>query len=250
MVSLRAAFVNEAMKLASRKKAVFFLILTVLVPVAAAILASRMQSGFGVSTVTAADFPIVVLQILSTFLIPLIIFMCAADLFAGELGDKTMRMAVTRPVARWKVFAAKNAALLLLICVHLAAGLLASLIASGMVKGNVGLAAGFWHAIVAYGTAVVPMLTLAIIAVFISIGFKNGSGAIAVCVLLYAAAKLAAFVFPQLNLYSPTAYTDWYMLWIGGTVAAGKIASTFMFLVACCILFLTAGYIWFDQKEL
>lgn len=250
MHSLKATVMNEAVKIASRKKTVFFLVLTAVIPAAAALLASRFQNGFGVSAISAADLPILVLNIVTTFLVPLLIFMSAADMFAGEIGDKTVRIALIRPVARWKVFAAKQITLLFYIGIYLLEAFAASVIAACFLADRGGLLPELPHALAAYALAILPMMTLGIAAVFVSQWFKNGSGALAVCILLYAGAKLIAFVFPQLNLYSPTAYTDWHMLWIGGTVAAGKIFSIFVFLIACCIISFTAGYYVFDKKEL
>ncbi|MNW02394.1 hypothetical protein D3C71_1981700 [compost metagenome] len=69
-------------------------------------------------------------------------------------------------------------------------------------------------------------------------------------ILVYLAFKVAAFFIPQLATYSPTAYMDWHMLWVGGSMVTGKIMSIFMFLMGCSILFFTAGFYLFEKKEL
>jgi ABC-2 type transport system permease protein len=249
MHSLKVSILNELWKIWSRKKSIFFLCVSALIPIGTAMMLSRFQSGFGIAAVTSSDFPIMVLNVLTLFVMPLLVFMTAADMFAGEWGDKTLRIVLTRPVTRIKVYVAKQTALLLLICTHMAAAFLCSAAAASFLARNGSFPLAMMRALLAYGTAVMPMMTLGIAAVFVSQFFKSSSGALTVCILLYALCKLVAFFIPQLNNYSPTAYTDWYMLWIGQTVAAGKIASIFMFLLACCILFFTAGFYLFDKKE-
>lgn len=249
MHSLKAAIINETLKICTRTKAIFFLCLTALIPIASVPVLSRFQSGFGVAAVTSADFPVLMLNVFTALILPLLIFMAAADMFAGETGDRTIRMVLIRPISRMNVFLSKQAALLLYTGLHLAVALGSSLAAARFLPDKGNLAAGIPRSILAYGTAILPMLTLGIAAVFVSQFFRNASGALTVCLLLYALAKLASFVFPPFNVYSPAAYTDWHLLWIGHSLAAGKIASIFMFLTACCILFFTAGYVFFDRKE-
>jgi ABC-2 type transport system permease protein len=79
--------------------------------------------------------------------------------------------------------------------------------------------------------------------------FSSSSGALTTTILLYIAAKAAAFFFPQVSTYSPTAYTDWHLMWIGSQMASGKVLSVFIFLLACSILCFTAGFYLFDKKE-
>jgi ABC-2 type transport system permease protein len=250
MHNLRAALINEIVKIASRKKTVFFLLLTAVVPAAAALLSSRLQSGFGVTAIAAADLPMLVLNIMTAIVVPLLVFMTAADLFAGEIGEKTMRIALMRPVTRWKVFAAKQIALLFYIGIYLLEAFAVSVIAACFVSFRGGLLQGALHALAANAAAVLPMIALGAAAVFVSLLFRSGSGALAVCILLYAAAKLSALVYPQLVQFTPAAYTEWHLLWFGGTLASGKLFTIFSLLLAWCLISLSAGFYVFDKKEL
>lgn len=249
MHSMKAGIINETLKICSRTKAVVFLCIIALIPVVSVPLLSSLQSGFGINVVAPADFPILILNVLTAFVMPLLIFMAAADMFAAEVGDRTIRMVLMRPVTRLQVFASKQLALLLYICLYLLVALVASLASAWFLPEMGTLSSGSMHAVLAYVVAVLPMMTLGAAAVFFCQFFKNASGALTICLLLYALFKLAAYVFPQVSVFSPTAYTDWHMLWIGQSVLAGKISSIFMFLSACCILFFTAGYYFFDKKE-
>ncbi|UUZ86026.1 ABC transporter permease [Paenibacillus sp. P26] len=138
MNSYKASFVNELHKLFARAKNKWSLALTAIIPVAAAIVISRFQTGFGVAAVISADFPILMLQAFSVLFLPLFIFMAAADMFAGELGDKSLKLTLTRPVSRFKVFASKLAALIVFTGVFLAAAFVVSTV-SGLFFGVKGI---------------------------------------------------------------------------------------------------------------
>lgn len=249
MHSLTANVWNETIKITSKKKTIFFLAVTLLLPVIAGLLLSQFQSGIGIGAIASQDFPIIMLGLLTSIFLPLFVFMGAADVFSGEMGDRTMKNTLTRPITRFKVFASKQIALGVFIVLYLAVGLLASIISALFFQhfGGFGTIVTWF---LAYGTAFLPLLVLSIAAVCMAQFFSNASSALTVSILLYLAFKVAAFFIPQIATYSPTAYTDWHMLWIGSGMAVGKVSSIFMFLTACSILFFTAGFYLFDKKEI
>jgi ABC-2 type transport system permease protein len=240
---------NETLKLAYKKKTIFFLAVTLLLPLVAGILLSRFQHGIGIGAIAAKDFPIVMLGLFTSIFLPLFVFMGAADVFSGEMGDRTMKNILTRPLSRFKVFSSKQLALAIYIALYLAVALIASMIAALFFQhfGGIGTLATW---LLAYGSAFVPLLVLSIAAVCLAQFFSSSSSALTVSILLYLAFKVAAFFLPQIATYSPTAYMDWHMLWVGGSLVTSKITSIFMFLIACSILFFTAGYYLFDKKEI
>ncbi|MFD0695576.1 ABC transporter permease [Paenibacillus sp. GCM10027628] len=249
MLSLTANVWNETIKIASKRKTLFFLAVTLLMPAAAGLLLARFQNGIGIGAIASQDFPIIMLGLFTSLFLPLFVFMGAADVFSGEMGDRTMKVTLTRPITRFKVFASKQMALAIYIALYLIAGLLASILSAQFFQhfGGFGTVIDW---MLAYGSAFVPLLVLSIVAVCLAQFFSSSSSALTVSILLYLAFKVAAFFIPQIATYSPTAYTDWHMLWIGSTMAGNKIASIFMFLVACSILFFTAGFYFFDKKEI
>lgn len=249
MHNLYANVWNETLKIALKKKTWFFMAMTLLIPIGAALLFANVQSGLGISAVSSGDFPIVMLGLFTGIFLPLFIFMGAADQFSGELGDRTLKILLTRPISRFKVFVSKQISLGLSIAVYLFLGMLGSVGSALFLSGRVSVySIGDW--LLAYGSAFVPLAALSIAAVFIAQFFSSGSSALTVSVLLYIAVKVSSFFFPQVSTYSPTAYLDWHMLWIGTPMASNQVGAVFMFLAACSILFFTAGYYLFDKKEL
>ncbi|NEW06993.1 ABC transporter permease [Paenibacillus sp. SYP-B3998] len=249
MHSLTANIWNETIKIASKKKTLFFLAVTMLLPVVAGVLLARFQSGIGIGAINSQDFPIIMLSLFTTIFLPLFVFMGAADVFSGEMGDRTMKITLTRPITRFKVFASKQIALGIYIVLYLLAGLLAATF-SALFFQNFGGFSAVTNWLLAYGAAFVPLLALSVVAVCLAQFFSSSSSALTVSILLYLAFKVAAFFIPPIATYSPTAYMDWHMLWIGSSLAIGKIVSIFMFLAACSILFFTVGFYFFDKKEI
>lgn len=249
MNSIQASMTNEITKLLFRRKTVFFLGLTAILPFAGIWMVSRLQTGFGITAVSVADFPVLMLNLFSALLLPLLIFMAAADLFAGEQQDGTAKITLTRPISRFNIYVSKHLALLLYIGVYAAMGFACSVVASWFLPFEGSSLPRLLQSVLAYGAAVVPMAAIGFLAVFAGQWFKNGSGALTVTILLYGLAKLASFLFPQLMTYSPTAYTDWHMLWIGEIVSWGKIGGIFSLLLSFCVLSFTAGFYLFDKKQ-
>jgi ABC-2 type transport system permease protein len=250
MHSLMANILNETEKQFWKKKTVFFLLLSAIIPLAGAGLLASYQNKLGIATVTSASFPILMLGVFTSFILPLFIFMAAADSFAGEISACTLKITLVRPISRFKVYASKHISLAIYTILYLAAAGIASILSGFFFSVKSGMFQGVLDAILAFGVAVIPFIALSAIAVLIAQFTRSGSGALIICILLYLAFKAVSFFLPQVSLYSLTSYTDWHLLWLSSTVAMGKVTSIFMFLAACSILFFTAGFYFFDKKEL
>jgi ABC-2 type transport system permease protein len=71
----------------------------------------------------------------SAVLLPLLVTLLAADLVSAERGAGTIKMLLTRPVARWRILAAKLAAMALFATLLVAAGALLSWLIGGLAFG-------------------------------------------------------------------------------------------------------------------
>src|SRR4051794_30382829 len=108
MHSLTANVINETEKQFLKKKSVFFLILSVLFPIAGAALIANFQDKFGIASITASDYPILILGLFTSFVLPLFIFIAAADSFAGEASANTLKIVLVRPISRFKIYLSKH----------------------------------------------------------------------------------------------------------------------------------------------
>jgi ABC-2 type transport system permease protein len=249
MYSLVANVINETEKQFWKKKTVFFLILSAIIPIAGAAFITSFQNKFGIASITASDYPIMILGIYTSFVLPLFIFMAAADSFAGEVSANTLKITLLRPISRFKIYVSKHISLGIYTLLYLAAAGIASVLSGFLFSVKTGLTQGILDAILAYTVAAIPFIALTCIAVLIAQFTRSGSGALIICILAYLGVKSAAFFMPQVSLYSLTSYTDWHVLWLSGSAAIGKLISIFMFMAACSILCFTAGFYFFDKKE-
>ncbi|QGQ95492.1 ABC transporter permease [Paenibacillus psychroresistens] len=249
MYSLVANVVNETEKQFWKKKTVFFLILSALIPLVGALLIASFQSKLGIASITAADYPILVLGLFTSFILPLFVFMAAADSFAGEASSNTLKIVLLRPISRFKIYASKHISLGIYTMLYLIAAGISSILSGLFFSVKAGMPQGILDALLAYIVAVIPFIALTCIAVLIAQFTRSGSGALIICIILYMGIKAASFFLPQVSLYSLTSYTDWHVLWLSSSVALGKLISIFMFIAACSILCFTAGFYFFDKKE-
>jgi ABC-2 type transport system permease protein len=239
----------ETRKVALKKKTLYLMALTLLLPIGAGLLLANVQNSLGIGAIHAEEFPVFMLNLFTGLLLPLFVCMGAADQFSEEIGRRTMKLVLARPISRFKVFASKQATLGIYIAAYSMTALVASGISAIFLSGDVSVAVILdW--LIAYGTALLPLITLSIMAVLLAQFFSSGSGALITSILLFAAAKIGAVFFPQISAYSPVSYLDWHMIWLGSPAATDQLWSVFMFLLGCSILFFTAGFYLFNKKEL
>lgn len=249
MNSLLASWRNEVEKLWLRKRTKAVLALAVLVPVVLSLGISSLGRMMGLSSALGGQVSIITLNLLTGFLLPLYLFISAADLFPGETAARTMKLTLVRPVTRGKLFAAKALAL--------GSAAAAILVAAGVASAVCGLLTAFssssmreWtDGLIAYAVSIVPMAALSLIAVWIAMFFSNSAAALGSMVLVFAAAKLLPVLFPALAIWSPFAYTDWYALWVGSGAGTGKLLQSFFILLAYSMMAYVSSVTRFERKS-
>ena len=240
MKSLYAGIYNETQKIFLKKKTAISFILAALIVLISATGIGFLQNKASIFVVNAASFPTLLLSFFTNFFLPLFIFSLAADVFAGEVGEKTLKLTLTRPISRFKVFAAKNISLGIYIALNLGIIFIISLCAGLFLNSANTQGLEILQALLAYMVAIVPMLTLSIFAVFIAQFFQSSSSALTTSIFIYLGAKILPLIpfftakIARVILFS---YTDWHTLWLGNSLAVGKIANIFLLLSAYSIIF-------------
>lgn len=252
MHSLYAGITNETEKIFLKKKTIFFLAVIFLLTAGTGILLAYFQNKTGIFAVTSANFPIMILGILTNLFLPLFIFSIVGDVFAGEIGEKTIKLSLTRPISRFRIFLAKTLAVGIFTTITLAVLFLITILAGLFLDQGANLLPSILQIATAYLVAVIPMLTLIIIAAFIAQFCKSSSSALTAGILIYLAVKLLPFI-PFVNAkvlrIIPFTYTDWHTLWLGNSLVPGNLLTIFLLLVAYGIIFFTGGYYLFDKKD-
>jgi ABC-2 type transport system permease protein len=249
MNSLYANLRNETEKLWTRRITKGFLLLTLLLPVISAILLAALQNNIGVIGGLGSNLPMLMLSLFTFALLPLFLFVTAADSFTGEVAARTLKLVLLRPITRAKVFASKVLAIAVYIAVHLGALWIASVLSGSFIPGG-DVTGGLLDSIQAYTASFLPMIAIGLITVLIAQCFNNSTGAMALIIFIYAAAKFIPFIVPQVSMWSVFSYTNWYVLWVGNGASISKLFNSFVLLLAYCIMAYTAGLIIFDRKQL
>ncbi len=153
MHKLYTCTVNELQKILLQRKTHVLALFLLVIPVAMALGVSSFQQHIGVLAFGSGDFSVWILDCFTTLFLPLFIFMWVADSFAGEVDDQSIKIVLLRPITRFKVYLAKNLAiislvlltLLVVLCFSELAGLFYSIPGAAHLLGWAGaLAPAFW----------------------------------------------------------------------------------------------------------
>lgn len=244
---------NEIDKLLAMRKIRMLFLLTAIVPVAAGFLLGSLNGQTGVSFIGsggAAGLPLLMLDLLVVLWLPPVLFMTVAELFAGEKSARTMKLVVTKPIARSAVYASKLTAVAALCSLLLGEVWLLSWLTelfTGMGSGSSAL--GVLHSLGVYAAAFVPMMVLALIAAFVVQWFGSGTGAFLLLLFIYLVGKLLPLVYPSSSAWNVFAQTDWYRLWLGSLPSLKQAITLFLFLTAHGIISYAAGWYRFEKQS-
>lgn len=244
MSVIKAIVLNETLKLLSRKKYQAFLILTCLLSIAIGLLGGVAKGLIGL---LATNTPLTVLSIATSFMIPLMIAMAAADLFTAEQENGSIKVAITRPVSRINIFASKVLAIVLYSILALLVCLLTSLVYS-IGFNAIGLSK-IAEALLAYAVSIVPMFPIILFAATVSQLCKGSSSTVMVSVFSYIVIIAASTVLPSIQPMLFTSYTGWYKLFIGAAMPMAHILNVLALLVAYTLIFFSVSSWAFEKKE-
>jgi ABC-2 type transport system permease protein len=249
MAVFQAALHNELEKLYKKKKALVALLISVIVIVVGQLTILGVRSGFGIRGVGSVEFSLLVLSVVVNSILPLFTALVTIDCFSGEFSHNLMRVTLTRPVSRFKVYTAKIAAITLFICVNLFALLILSTIAGFLFNANSATLGFFSQTILSYVVSILPLLVLALGIALLANIFKNGTSVFFISILAFLALKALGIFFSQYASLLMTSQLDWYNLWLAQSFPLDKIVRRFLIMLGYAIMFFTAGFYLFDKKE-
>ncbi|WP_010246007.1 ABC transporter permease [Acetivibrio cellulolyticus] len=240
---------NETSKIFSKKKFIFLFSISLLVTVAASTINLLSSRNFGAPLLNNANLPVTVLNFMSSLLLPLFILMLTSDLFSGEFSDNSIVMSLVRPITRNKLYISKILAIGISILFLLLGTFLISLIAS-LFGGNLStclskLPSNF----IAYVSAVIPMLLVAIITAFAAQFTKSGSLTVVIMILASIFMSAASLIFPEIIPFMPTTYLTWYQNFYTD-FNLSIILNQLLYILAYGIIFMFAGTYLFTQKDI
>ncbi|MBU3108041.1 ABC transporter permease [Clostridium gasigenes] len=245
MNNFKGNVINEIQKLFLKKKIMVFLIIMAIVSFLPAFFFSAIKAKLMFIAFDSISYSQMILSIMTNIFLPLFIFMVTSEIFSGEVADKTMKLVLSRPISRFKVFLSKNIAIGIYVVINLIVILIVSIIASVFLKFNMD---NIGQTILGYIIDIIPALILVLFTSLIAQFFKSSSGVLVSSILIFMGIKVLALFISGLNNISFTSHLNWY----SELLSSGKILSSvnlMVMLLAYGLIFFTAGFYLFDKKE-
>lgn len=249
MAVFKITLINELEKLYKKKKVSVAIILSLIVIIIGQLGILGVRTGYGIRGAGNAEFSILVLSIVVNTILPLFTALVAIDSFSGEFSHNTMKLTLTHPVSRFKVFAAKMTSISLFISVILFLLLVLSLITGFLFNTNSASFADVIKTVLAYAVSIFPQIVLALGIVLIANLFKSGVSVFFVSVIAFLGFQVLGLVFSQYGNLFLTNYLDWYTLWLSQNFPFLKILRQFLLMMGYAIMLFIAGFYFFDKKE-
>lgn len=248
MKSLKANIINEIQKLFLKKKITVLLIITAVMCFISAFFISSIQAKLAFIALGSVSFPLMTLGIFTNIFLPLFIFMAAAEVFSGEVGNKSLKLVLIRPISRLKIFISKNTAIAIYIIINLFVVFIASMLSTMFL--NTGFASkSIIQIIFSYFIDAIPAIGFALFAALVAQFFKSGSGALITCILCYLGIEILSLIIKGFNNVMFTSYLNWHSMWSMGGGSFLRNINTFLMILSYGIIFFTVGYYMFDRKE-
>ena len=251
MTALFAAYRNEADKIIRRKKYIVFLIIGIAICVLWAVLGNMLSGFIGQRFsifVILTPTPMGVLPFFLQIMLPLLIFMGATDLITTEGAEHTMKAMICRPVARWKLYAAKLLAVMSYVVLYLLCVFVISAVLNQMFGRALSLE-GFVTAAASYALTVPTLAVLAAFAALVALFGRSGSLIMFLLVVVYLAMSVLPIFIPILSELLFTSFLGWHRLWIGVQPGASRLVHMLIIVCGYGVVFFMAGSLVFDRKE-
>lgn len=249
MAVFKAALINELEKLYKKKKALAAIIFSLAVIILGQLAIWGVRCGFGIRGAGGGDFPILVLSVVVKTVLPLFIALAAIDSFSSEFSHNIIRVTLTRPVSRFKIFSAKVVAVAIFILLTLLSIYLFSVLIGLLFNYHSLTMASLARSFLAYMVSFLPLLVLVLGVIFFAHLLKSGTAVFFAAVLLFLASELLALVFPQYAGLFITSHLGWSNLWLAHTLPLAAVLRKLFMMLGYGIMLFVGSFYLFERKE-
>ncbi|MCE5221239.1 MAG: ABC transporter permease [Clostridium sp.] len=244
MNTIRIGIINESTKLFKRSK---YKILLICIGILCMDLGLISNFTGGLINVSLSNLPLNLLSILTTVLIPLVIFMAVADLFAAEQENGTIKAVITRPISRNEILISKMISILIYVTSILIITFIIGLV-MGIFFGRTQVI-NIPEIFIAYVVSILPIIPIIFLSILISQLSKSSSSSVMLSVLIYIIIMLIGIIFPSISSIIFISYTSWYKLFIGAQMPIKSILIIVGLLMGYSLIFFSGAYELFEKKE-
>ncbi|MGC7870068.1 ABC transporter permease [Desulfosporosinus sp. SYSU MS00001] len=247
MDSLKANVLNEVRKLFLKKKALVYLLLMAILSFVTALFISNIQAKLIFIAINSISYPMMLLAIFTNSFLPLFVFMAASDLFPGEIADRTLKLILTMPISRFKIYISKLVAISIYVLLNFLMIFLVSIFSAFCLNITI---PSIMSVALGYLIDVIPALVLVIFASFIAQFFRSGSTALISSIVIFIGIRALSLFNTLLNNNVFTTYLNWSSLWLTSGTNSLRELNLLLLLLSYGIIFITAGYYLFDRREI
>jgi len=172
------------------------------------------------------------------------------DAFTGEFSHNTMKIAITKPVSRFKVYLSKLTAAAFFVLINLLIVMVLSTVAGVIFNADSMSFLGILRIFMSYIVTLVPIMAFAVIIAFLANVFKSSAIVFFISIILFIVSNVLGLVFSGFSGLFITSALDWYKLWIADFLPFGRIVSQLALMAGYTLIFFTAGYYRFDKRDL
>lgn len=246
----RATLVNETEKILKRKKVIAAAILSIIVIIFGQLGVFAARLGLGLRTATGTGFPILILSFMLNTILPLFATLAIIDAFTGEFAHNTIKLTVTRPVTRFKIYLSKICAASIYISAILLFIMALSLVTGLIFNPETSYITGIIKVFAAFVSSILPLVVWILLVALLSNIMKSGTAVFFLSVIIFIALKVIPVILPAMSGILPTSSLEWYKLWMSNPLPFLKIISRGTLMGAFILIFYTSGYYLFLKRDL
>lgn len=247
MYNLKAAYINELFKISKKKKIVVASLLSIALVATVAVILGVVNGFTGVGMLFTGNFAIYILPIFEYTIIPLFTAFIAIDMFSGEYSNDTIKLTLTRPVSRFKVYLSKVLACATFLGIFLGFTMVIAIIISMFGDFSV---SGLLKTTLSYLATFFPLMVFALMVMLISNFSRGSASAFLISIVVFLLFKGLEIAFPSYSSFIYTSSFDWYKLFVGHYINWGKIFRLLLIFAGTGTVFFASGYLLFDRREI
>lgn len=238
---------NEYVKLFYQIKTKILIGLSVLSALTIGIVSFIFSRNTGVQMVAPEQFPVFVLELLTSFVMPVLTIFIGTELLSSEFKDGTIKNLFALPISKSIMYLGKIFAGSIEIGIYLLVIFVSSIAVSGAINGfeAFGNLGGLF---ISYLGAFLFLVMILIITSFFTLLIGSPGLAIVLNLFIWFGMGVTGILLTNIKQFLPTSFVNWYKPLVNGVNWAMALPPL-LYMISYCVIFIIAGMMIFERKE-
>lgn len=251
MLQFKAIILNEIEKMYKKKKGIVILIISLIVIAFGQLAISSLRALSGGMILSGLQFPLWLLHFFALIILPLFVILICIDTFASEFSNDTMKLVVTRPISRFKIFAGKFVAVIFYALLNLFILMILATIIGLIFNTSTFSFNAVLSLLLSFTSVIVPISVMALIVILFSNIFKSGVGIFFLSTFIFIGLSIIGILFlPNYSNLFITPMLGWHRLFSISPIPIRLITNLFFIMLGYSLIFFTLGYYLYDKRDL